>query len=351
MDELPQNAGTEAVSRRYVLARRAIDLIEACDAPPSPLNFEIWMHGLADPASPLAKELARIALDGSPVTEALSEELANRHLPRHRLSQEIHETGQELARQLEAVGRAIDAAQASSRSYGRTLAAGAAEFERADQQAFRRLVAHLTEATRRVERENASLADMLSRSTQEVRRLREHMEQVRRESLTDALTGLPNRKAFDERLNRACENDANMTVALLDIDHFKAFNDTWGHQTGDQVIRYVASVIARLGHEPRMAARHGGEEFAVLFPSENEEQAARLLDELRVQIASRMLKRRSTDEDLGAVTVSIGVARRQPGEDGESVMGRADAALYVSKRTGRNKLTRASDPSAAAAAA
>ena len=350
MSELPQNAGLEGPSRRYALARRAIDLMERCDAPPSPLNFELWLQAGADPTGPLAAELERIAAEAIAVTEAVSDELANRFLPRQRLSKEIHETGQELARQLEAVSRAIDAAQASSRSYGRTLASGAAEFERADADAFRRLLAHLTEATRRVERENAGLAEMLSRSTQEVRRLREHMEQVRRESLTDALTGLPNRKAFDDVLRRSCDGGAAVTVALLDIDHFKAFNDTWGHQTGDQVIRYVASVIARLGHEPRMAARYGGEEFAVMFPSESEEQAGRLLDELRLQIASRMLKRRSTDEDLGAVTVSIGVARRRGDEDGDAVMGRADAALYVSKRTGRNRLSLASDPPAVAAA-
>ena len=96
--------------------------------------------------------------------------------------------------------------------------------------------------------------------------------QVRRDATTDGLTNLANRKAFDEELERACADadadGAPLPLAVLDIDHFKNFNDTWGHQTGDQVIRYVASVIGRVGAPPRFAARYGGEEFAMIFSGE-----------------------------------------------------------------------------------
>ena len=121
---------------------------------------------------------------------------------------------------------------------------------------------------------------------------------------------------------------------MLDIDHFKRFNDTWGHQTGDQVLRYVASIIGRLGAPPRMAARYGGEEFALLFPYEGADKAMQTLESIRVEISSRMLKRRSTNDDLGAVTVSAGFALRAPGETPAALLERADAALYVSKRGG-----------------
>jgi diguanylate cyclase len=128
---------------------------------------------------------------------------------------------------------------------------------------------------------------------------------------------------------------------VLDIDHFKGFNDTWGHQTGDQVIRYVASVIGRVAAPPRFAARYGGEEFAMIFPRESAAIVAGTLEEIRVEVSSRMLKRRSTNEDLGAITISSGFAERRPGETGHSVMERADAALYTSKRGGRNRVTAA----------
>jgi diguanylate cyclase len=126
---------------------------------------------------------------------------------------------------------------------------------------------------------------------------------------------------------------------VLDIDHFKNFNDTWGHQTGDQVIRYVASVIGRLGATPRFSARYGGEEFAMIFPGEDSGVVEACLQEIREEVASRMLKRRSTNEDLGTVTISAGLATRHDGETGNCVMERADEALYASKRTGRNRVT------------
>ena len=342
MAEAPPSTADHG-AQRYAGARRVIDLLERFGAAPSPLNYELWMLYAADPGGAFALEANRLAGEGAAFTEAVSEELALQFLPRHKLSHEIHETGEALARQLESVGVAVDAAQGKALTYGRALSAGASEFERlSDPVQLRTLAQRLTEATREVERETAGLADLLARSTQDVRRMREHMEQVRRDSLTDMLTALPNRKAFDLALRKACKAGEPLAVALLDIDHFKTFNDTWGHQTGDQVIRYVASVLARAGHAPRMAARYGGEEFAILLPGDGEAQAAPVLDELRRQIGSRVLKRRSTNEDLGSVTISVGVAARGPGEPEDDLVGRADAALYASKRGGRNRLTCAS---------
>jgi diguanylate cyclase len=210
----------------------------------------------------------------------------------------------------------------------------------------------LSTATRRVQRENTTLEKKLADSAAEVTRLKEHLEQVRRDATTDALTNLANRKAFDEELGRACaearEKGEPLSLAVIDIDHFKNFNDTWGHQTGDQVIRYVSSVIGRMAPPPRFAARYGGEEFAMIFPRERGLEVIEILEEIRVEVSSRILKRRSTNEDLGAVTVSAGFAELLAGESVEALLERADAALYASKRTGRNKVSSA--PAVAAAA-
>lgn len=139
-----------------------------------------------------------------------------------------------------------------------------------------------------------------------------------------------------------------LTLAVLDIDHFKTFNDTWGHQTGDQVLRYVAGVIGNSGSAPRMAARYGGEEFALLFPGEGGKTAYAVLEAIRVEVASRILKRRSTNEDLGTITLSAGLAQREPGESGHELLDRADQALYRSKRNGRNQVTESDDVASAA---
>ena len=339
----------------FALARGALESMEAHKVWPTPLNYELWLHFLAEPNGPLAQEISRLVAAGEPITDHLSEELASQFLPRLRFNEEIRDAGDQLSKQLESISKAIEVAQKSNESYGRTLAGATRELDTADDAgALRRLIDHLAFATSRVQRENGALERRLTQSTQEVRRLREHLEQVRRDAMTDALTLLSNRKAFDEALERACsetdDSGAPLTLAMIDIDHFKNFNDTWGHQTGDQVIRYVASIIGRVGALPRIAARYGGEEFAILFPCESSAKALQALETIRVEISSRMLKRRSTNDDLGAVTVSAGMAQRRPGESAADLMERADAALYASKRGGRNRTTDADAQPAAEAA-
>jgi diguanylate cyclase len=332
--------------RAYALAREAITVMEAQQVWPTPLNFELWLHYVGDPDSALGQELTALMQSGGAITEQMTEELAARYLPKLRLNEEIRDAGDKMNKQLETITQAIKVAQRASSAYGKTLAGASVELaETHDQDRLQSLVQGLANATRKVQRENGSLERRLEASTTEIRTLREHLEQVRREAMTDALTSLANRKSFDEALERACaEAEANntpLTLALIDIDHFKRFNDTWGHQTGDQVIRYVASVIGRVGAPPRLAARYGGEEFAIIFPKADICTVNEEMDAARSEIGSRSLKRRSTNEDLGAVTVSAGLAQRQPGETPLNFMERTDAALYASKRTGRNKISQA----------
>lgn len=328
----------------YKITRKAIDLMERHNIWPTPLNYELWSHFVADPDGALAKELSRLISTGEPMTETVSEELAAAYLAKARLNEQIRDAGDQLTKELAAVAKAIQTAQQSTAAYGQTLNSASEGLGAAtDAAAIKKMVETLTTATERVQKQNHSLEQRLSDSTTEVARLREHLEQVRRDATTDGLTNLANRKAFDDELARACadadEQGGALTLAVLDIDHFKSFNDTWGHQTGDQVIRFVASVIGRIGATPRFAARYGGEEFAMIFPGEDAAIVEACLEEIRDEVASRMLKRRSTNEDLGAITLSAGLAQRKPGETGTCTMERADAALYISKRAGRNRVT------------
>ena len=333
----------------YELAKTALSEMESAGVWPTPLNFELWLHYLGNPEGGLAVELKRILGNGA-LTEEDSERLAAEFLPRARLSDEIRDAGAQLSRELTSVAGAIAEAQKNQAAYGETLAeAGQGLSSGGD---IRETIQTLADATQKVSAENTKLEQRLSESTREVVKLREHLEQVRREAMTDALTKLANRKAFDDELERQCAaaeaRRSALGLAVLDIDHFKRFNDTWGHQTGDQVIRYVASVIGRHCTPPRMAARYGGEEFAMLFPAEHGAAIEAALESMRKEIASRALKRRSTNEDLGAVTISIGLAHWREGESPACLIERADAALYDSKRGGRNRLS-VSRPEAQAA--
>lgn len=332
----------------FQLARRALEEMESLSIWPTPLNFELWLHYLGDPEGALGQEMRRLIGAKEPFTEAVAEMLAAEYLPRSRLSEEIRDAGAVLNRELTTVSEAIAEAQKSQHAYGVTLAEASDTMRAAPAPAtLESLVTGLTTATSKVQRENAALEQRLAASTKEVSRLREHLEQVRRDAMTDALTNLANRKAFDEALEKACqtaETDGQpLSLAVLDIDHFKSFNDTWGHQTGDQVLRYVASVLGRTAKSPRTAARYGGEEFAIIFPGESAAIVEAALNAAREEIATRQLRRRSTNDELGSVTVSGGLAQRLPGETATALLERADAALYASKHAGRNRVTNARD--------
>ncbi|MGO4409540.1 MULTISPECIES: GGDEF domain-containing protein [unclassified Brevundimonas] len=338
----------------YSLAHRVVDAMQEASVWPTPLNFELWLHYVSDPEGPLGREMHRLLTGDTPFTDATAEMLAAEFLPRGRLSEEIRDVGAVLNRELAAVAEAIDNARKTQASYGETLTNASAKMAAAeDATVLTAIVTTLSTATRKVQRHTSALEKRLESSNREVVRLREHLEQVRRDAMTDALTNLANRKAFDEQLARICDEAEDggkgVTLAIVDIDHFKRFNDTWGHQTGDQVLRYVASVLGRISRSPRVAARYGGEEFAVIFPGETPGTVEAALNAIREEIASRSLRRRSTNDDLGAVTISVGFAERQAGETALALLERADEALYASKRGGRNRVTNAETIARAAA--
>jgi len=327
----------------YDLAARALAEMRRCKVWPTPLNFELWIQIVADPAGGLAKDVQSLIAAGEPITEAKSAELAAVHVAHHFSGVDLSTASEKLVRQIDSIGRTLADAQREHADYGRTLAGASKVFAQADPPVLADVIKTLTEATRLVQTQSSVMEKRLNESTSEVQRLQQSLDVVRRDAMTDALTGLANRKAWDEGIEAAVTQAARsgkpLSVAILDIDHFKRFNDTWGHQTGDQVIRYVASVIGRLGEPPRLAARYGGEEYAIALPGDTAENTATLLDTLRLEIASRCLKRRSTNEELGAVTVSIGIAQYHRGESAPSLVERADLALYASKHGGRNLVT------------
>ncbi|MBJ7318497.1 MAG: GGDEF domain-containing protein [Alphaproteobacteria bacterium] len=329
----------------YSLARNAIAEMEKAGVWPTPLNFELWIHYLGDPEGPLGIEIKRLLAEDAVISDETSEMLAAEFLPRGRLSEEIRDAGAVLDRELASVSAAIAKAHKTQTDFGETLADASQTMDTAveDASALKSLVGGLSTATQRVRRETASLEKRLESSNKEVARLREHLEQVRRDAMTDALTNLANRKAFDERLEQACADAGRtpLTLAILDIDHFKRFNDTWGHQTGDQVLRYVSTILSRVCSGNRFVARFGGEEFAIIFPGESPGAVMAALEHIREEVSSRSLRRRSTNDDLGAVTLSAGFAEHLPSEGAAALLERADEALYASKRGGRNRVTSA----------
>ena len=178
-------------------------------------------------------------------------------------------------------------------------------------------------------------------SRSEIETLRETLEATRLESLTDPLTGLSNRKHFEESLRKMVEAAANQAVPcsliVIDVDFFKRFNDVYGHLTGDQVLRLVAIVMREHLKARVTLARFGGEEFGILLPETDRNAAVAIGEKVRASVMGRELVKRTTGESLGKVTISLGVATSRPGDTAVSLLERADQCMFMAKRDGRNR--------------
>jgi diguanylate cyclase len=217
-----------------------------------------------------------------------------------------------------------------------------------DGEALRAVIEHLVQGAKEMELTNKKLEARLSASRQEIEQLQQNLEIVRSESLTDPLTTLSNRKFFDAALTTAIaearENDEPLSLLMADIDHFKSFNDKYGHLTGDQVLRLVALSVKQNVKGQDIAARYGGEEFVIALPNTSLPSAITVSDHIRRAVMSKELMRRSSGERLGRVTVSVGAALLRPGDTSQSLIDRADKCLYAAKRNGRNRVICEADP-------
>jgi diguanylate cyclase (GGDEF)-like protein len=151
---------------------------------------------------------------------------------------------------------------------------------------------------------------------------------------TDVLTGLPNRRRLNQRFQELSVRSSQLSFALIDVDHFKSVNDTYGHLVGDRVLKHIADLIRDLSGDAAQAARIGGEEFALLIPQSSHDPAVELMRHLLEQIADSRLMIEGNDL---RVTVSAGLTEAGDGEPLDEVIRRADIALYDAKRGGRNR--------------
>lgn len=182
----------------------------------------------------------------------------------------------------------------------------------------------------------------MKESRAETEELCESLARARREAELDHLTGLPNRRAFERRFTDASavarEAGEALSVAFCDIDHFKKVNDTHGHEAGDRVLRAVSDILREAASSDCFVARHGGEEFALLFRGSAKEDAWSKLEGVRRILARRRFRNRETDQSFGQITFSAGIAEIGDAEDPRSALARADEALYRAKGEGRNRV-------------
>jgi diguanylate cyclase len=331
------------------IAKETLELMRLHTVAATGANYEVWLSYRLGRNPALREALDKRIASREPFDAEFNTEIYERFFTATRASAELVMAGERIARDLGQVIAFLKSAEEKSGDYGRTLETAATDLGRglAPEQ-IRQIVSSLAAATLDMANHNQNLTDQLQRSTKEIETLRTSLESVRVESLTDSLTGLSNRRMFDEtlrmRLGEARSQRTELCLMMCDIDHFKRFNDTWGHHTGDQILRFLASAMQSHAKPDHLIARYGGEEFGMILPRTNLNVAGNVAEALRAAIQAKRLRRRSTNEDLGQVTISIGIARLQPGDTPQGLVERADACLYASKRNGRNQVTTDSTP-------
>jgi diguanylate cyclase len=183
------------------------------------------------------------------------------------------------------------------------------------------------------------LAERVANMEQEAQGYREHLEVQRQKALVDPLTGLPNRAAWSERLDHEVnawhQRGNSLSLAMLDLDHFKRINDGYGHLAGDKVLKIIANVLSKRLRPNDFIARFGGEEFVLLMPDSTLSDALAVGEVLRAAIAACPFHFKG---EPVTITVSMGVAQLQPSERSELALKRADEALYRAKAAGRNQV-------------
>lgn len=338
-------AGAERNAQTFRLASVVLAEMQQRGVPPTPHNYELWFTYRSGISPELTQRMTALLEGGHALTPAAlamlhAECVSSTELDMDAISSKsdaMEEAAQTLVEQ-------IAGSQTVIREFGEALALGAA---RLDQDPTRNglvcaLVTLTTETTKAIER-NRELEQQLAASAARISKLRKSLADVKQEATTDALTGLCNRRAFDARLKRTlaqvrAEPGASFSLLLIDVDHFKVFNDTHGHRVGDLVLRLVARLLADNVKGRDTVARYGGEEFAVILAGAELRAAAIVAQQICEALSNKHLVNKGTTQRFGRVSVSIGVAQARPGETAAALLERADVALYEAKRTGRNRV-------------
>ncbi|MDK9737249.1 GGDEF domain-containing protein [Vibrio sp. D404a] len=200
------------------------------------------------------------------------------------------------------------------------------------------LVRQLVSESKNIRHSTQFLNSQLNAATSEISKLKSQLVEVQKDALFDSLTSLYNRRSFNKDLTMLCESNQALCLVLLDIDHFKTFNDTYGHLFGDTVLKGIARKLKMTCRDGISAYRFGGEEFALIIPNKSLRIARQIADTNRRSLEKLSIKDRRSGKQVGNITASFGVAELQEGESAESIIERADKLLYEAKALGRNRV-------------
>jgi diguanylate cyclase len=335
--------------RTMAFAEVALGQIRSLRQTAIPRNYEIWYVYATGYNASLNKIINETLARNGKLTEADLEQIYDTYLSHIKTTDRIDKVGARVIGEIDDVMVLLTDALGVSASFDASLNGVTEKLSNATSgEQIKAIAESLIKSTQEMREANKALEERLTLSKNEISDLQQSLEAIRAESLTDPLTGLGNRKYFDRMIDmavqHALEHGEPLSLLMFDIDHFKSFNDSYGHLTGDQVLRLVGMSLKQTIKGQDITARYGGEEFAVVLPNTALRQALTVADHIRRAVMAKELKKKSTGEILGRVTISVGVSMLKPGDDTDSLIERADACLYAAKRNGRNRVICEADP-------
>lgn len=325
------------------IAESALAEMDAAQVPATPPNYTVWFDHISGRNPALSRIIEQARTKNIALTSERNHELYERYcdhgagaadqIP----ADQIDSIASHIAGALTEVGK-------STEKYGAALASASGSLsDAASDTEITAVVKEILSETHIMDSKVRDLQQKVEESQNEILSLREDLKASQRKANTDSLTGLANRRSFDENLNRLVAvsraDSSPLSLIICDIDHFKLLNDTHGHQTGDQVLRLIGRTLTDCTKGRDVAARYGGEEFALILPETDIRDAQSLAQTLRKTLATRKLAKKGANDTLAAVTMSFGVTEHIIGEPVETFINRADTHMYQAKHEGRNRVS------------
>lgn len=323
--------------------RLTLAAIAKYELPATPINYSLFYERAAGQNQLVRTRLDELLEQPEPPSQAALNRLYRNLLIQDETSlqqmrRELHDIVQAMSEEIIGAGGRFTHYGTVLRDFAEILG-GTSQSEK-----LKSTVDQVIDETDLTEHSRRALEERLGQVLREVDELKGNLEQIREEALTDALTGVPNRKAFNAALDRAMltarQDETPLSIVLIDIDRFKQFNDNHGHLIGDKVLRYVAAKIRQCLKGKDFPSRFGGEEFALLLPTTELRGAEAVAEEVRNAVSSGELKIRGSGERLGKITVSAGIAQLRNTDTATDLIRRVDAALYRAKNRGRDRVER-----------